>query len=195
MKKTIESSFTSWNQNSSISTESYSISILLNSNQKKRFSRRRQDFTQEKKNFVSILFTTFFSQQHRNFFLSFSNLSFDFLFQQFRLSFFSDSLTFVAKSIFSSRLVAELNLDLDFSRIRELNDTTNIFSASISFNDFFSNQSSKIISIMSISEENTFATFNLTQQDIQNIVLSMFNFSLKMFRIKLKQKSSKEHWK
>ncbi len=135
-----------------------------------------------KREIVSLFFlTTSTFEKQINSFLSSSTLSFNSLFHQFRSSFSSNSFTFSFKSVFFSRLSAELNHNLNSSRVQKLNDCTieNISSeVSSSFVTIDTHSTNtNIISSMSTLERNllSHSVSNLTQQNIQDIVLSMFN--------------------
>ncbi len=175
-KHSTESSLTHVIQNSSISTE-FTKSDSFDSNSKER-SQANDNVHSEKKISRKFLFTT--SQQlisRINFFFSFSILSFDSLFHQFRSSFSSNSFITSVRSISSSKLSANLHKDLDFSRIEKLNECiAEKISSKISSNHF-SNNIRSTTSIMSILDENVSFSFvfNLTQQNIQEIALFMFN--------------------
>ncbi len=178
LSKVINSQFDSAESFSNITSQnlSNSISSSLESNRKES---SQNNITIQKKSVSFISFTTSFSKNQINSFLSFSTLSFDSFFQQFRSSFFSNSFISFVKSIFSSRLSAKLNRDLNSSRIQKLNDCTvekisqEIFTNFVSVNIY----STKITSVMSTFEENVSlsSVSNLTQQDIQEIVLFKFN--------------------
>ncbi len=155
---------------------SNSISASLESN---REESSQNNITIQKKSASFISFTTSFLKNQVNFFLSFSTLSFDSLFHQFRSSFSSNSFTSSLKSILFSKLSANLHIDFDFSRIEKLNDcTSEKISSEISSNLVtIDSHSTKITSVMSTFEKNVSSSsvFYLTQQNIQEIALFMFN--------------------
>jgi hypothetical protein len=166
-----------------------SIDSALISSKHQIFDSNKKEFNENlitrrsnKKEIVSLFFfTTSTFEKQINSFLSSSTLSFNSLFHQFRSSFSSNSFTFSFKSIFFSRLSAELNHNLNSSRIQKLNDCTieNISSeVSSSFVTIDTHSTNtNIISAMSTFERNVLShsVSNLTQQNIQDIVLFMFN--------------------
>jgi hypothetical protein len=165
--------------NSSIATESSSKHSNFESNEKEFNENVLTNHSRKKHTFQ---FTT--SKQlifFINFFFFFSSLSFDSLFHQFRSSFSSNFFTFSAKWIFFNKF--SINLDYQFSRIEKLNDHSRLnvsskISSEISSNFISENthsHSTNATSIMSIFEENASSMINLTQQNIQEIVLFMFN--------------------
>jgi hypothetical protein len=178
LSRVINSQFDSAESFSNITSQNLSNSISANfeSNRKESF---QNNITIQKKNVPSNSFTTILSKNQVNLFLSFSTLSFDSLFHQFRSSFSSNSFTSSLKSIFFSRLSEDLHIDLDFSRIEELNDCTPEKISSEIFSNLVTidSHSTKITSVMSTFEENASSSsvFHLTQQNIQEIILFMFN--------------------
>jgi hypothetical protein len=136
----------------------------------------RNDIITQKKISSSVFFTTSLSKNQVYSFFSFSTLFFDSLFHQFRFSFFSEFFTFFVKSMLSSRL--SLQHDLEFSRIEKVNDclTTDISSKLVSSINRVDSDTN-ITSAMSTFEKNVSlsSVFNLTQQNIQEIILFMFN--------------------
>jgi hypothetical protein len=176
-KITVDSSSTHVNQDSLISAKS----TLFESNQKESFQADFNIRSKRKKISFQFFFTTFVSLKQINSFVSSSTLFFDSLFQQFRLFFSSDFFISSTRSVFSSKLSAELNSNLDSSRIQKLNESLHSNKSSsnqahkLNFTDFTS--FTIITSAMSIFEENVsfHSVSNLTQQNIQDIVLFMFN--------------------
>ncbi len=172
---------------SKLITNQFAESAFISSTTIESYS-KHSNFEPSKKEFNESVFTNHLKRRHTsqlttsknvnlhvNSFLLFSTLSFDSLFQQFRFSFFSDSFIFSVRSVSSSRLSAELNSNLNSSRIQKLDDCA---TAKISFElDSSIHSSTVITSNMFISKENVSSSsmFNLTQQNIQEIVLSMFN--------------------
>ncbi len=177
-KRIIESISTSTSQDRLISTESQETSIRFKSNEK--ILLQEKITMKSNLNHFSIQFTTSFKkQQHTsltNSFFSFSILSFDLLFHQFRSSFSSNSFTSSIRSILSSKL--SIQFDSNFSRIQKLKESIHSSSNIDNTDNFFEKSDSftSITSVMSISEENAASSmFNLTQQNIQEIALFMFN--------------------
>jgi hypothetical protein len=143
---------------------------------KKEFIQNVITIQSTRKKIISLVFfTTSISSKQINSFVASSSLLFDFLFQQFRSSFSSDSFTSCAKFVSFNKFSAELHLDLEFSRIKKLNEQLTLEITSKITSSM--NQSTNITSIMSIFDENVSSSFvfNLTQQNIQEIVLFMFN--------------------
>ncbi len=163
------------NENLLISIESYSIFTNFDFNKKEAHQNK---ITNKRRKIISFSLSTTSQQSssHVNFFILFSSLLFDSLFQQFRSSFSLDSFTSSAKSVSSNKLSAELHSDFEFSRIEKLNEQLTLeISSEVSSS---TNQSTNITSIMSIFDENNASSsfvFNLTQQNIQEIALFMFN--------------------
>jgi hypothetical protein len=172
-----ESALILLSQNLSTTIKSYSNSANFDSNREEASQHNIANFYSEKKSSLIVLSTTSKSHtQEKNFFFSFSSLSLDSLFHQFRTSFSSDFFTSFVRSVSSSRL--STRFDSNSSRLEKskvshhfssnIDNIDNCFSKSDSFID--------IISAMSTLEENTQSqAFTLSQQNIQRIALSMFN--------------------
>jgi hypothetical protein len=180
-RRIVETISASTSQHLSISTESQENPPSLNSNKE---SSHQEKISVESGS--SIQLTTPFKKQQQhaslvNSFLSFSILSFDFLFHEFRSSFSSDSFISSVRSVSFSRLSADLHSNLNSPRIQELDEIlkSDKLSSDRSHKLNFSDSTSFTIitPVMSIFDGNASSSsvFNLTQQNIQGIVLSMFN--------------------
>jgi hypothetical protein len=196
----ITSQFVESAKNPSVTIEFQSNQFNFESNQKRRSHHDIAIVRNEKKYFFIVFLTTSRQNQRqfssKNSFLSSSVSSFDFLFHQFRSSFSSNFFISSAKSVFSSKLSADFHFDTRSLRIEKLKESIQQeyyrFSNIDTTDNFFSEFSrfTNIISVMSNFEENIQRQlFTLSQQNIQRIVLFMFNLFAQNVQSQLQAKT------